>query len=121
MAESLSCLVTGATGYIGGRLVPSLLAAGHQVRCMARDPAKLAGRPWSGEIQTARADVQDAAAVRRALDGIDVAYYWQTASSAASGFAADGVTRPGCWSATPWTSGGWRPSSRAGCCGCGPR
>jgi uncharacterized protein YbjT (DUF2867 family) len=75
MAEALSCLVTGATGYIGGRLVPSLLAAGHQVRCLARDPAKLAGRPWSGAIQTARADVQDAAAVRRALDGIDVAYY----------------------------------------------
>jgi uncharacterized protein YbjT (DUF2867 family) len=75
MGESLSCLVTGATGYIGGRLVPSLLAAGHQVRCMARDPGKLAGRPWSGAIQTARADVQDAAAVRRALDGIDVAYY----------------------------------------------
>jgi uncharacterized protein YbjT (DUF2867 family) len=42
---------------------------------MARDPGKLAGRPWSGAIQTARADVQDAAAVRRALDGIDVAYY----------------------------------------------
>ena len=75
MGESLSCLVTGATGYIGGRLVPSLLAAGHRVRCMARDPGKLAGRPWSGEVELARADVQDAAAVRRALDGIDVAYY----------------------------------------------
>jgi len=75
MAESLSCLVTGATGYIGGRLVPSLLAAGHRVRCMARDPGKLAGRPWSDAVELAKADVQDAAAVRRALDGIDVAYY----------------------------------------------
>ena len=46
MAESLSCLVTGATGYIGGRLVPSLLAAGHRVRCMARDPGKLAGHAY---------------------------------------------------------------------------
>ena len=37
----LRCLVTGASGYIGGRLVPELLAAGHPVRCMARDPGKL--------------------------------------------------------------------------------
>src|SRR6478672_10445721 len=42
-------LVTGATGYVGGRLVPRLLAAGYQVRCLTRDPERLAGRPapWS--------------------------------------------------------------------------
>ena len=39
-------LVTGATGYIGGRLVPELLAAGHTVRCLARNPAKLGDEPW---------------------------------------------------------------------------
>ena len=41
-------LVTGATGYIGGRLVPRLLARGHLVRCMVRDPDRLAGPSTSG-------------------------------------------------------------------------
>ena len=46
MSTSLRCLVTGSSGYIGGRLVPELLAAGYRVRCMARDPGKLGDRPW---------------------------------------------------------------------------
>ena len=75
MASHLRCLVTGASGYIGGRLVPELIEAGHTVRCMARDPGKLAGRPWSGDVEVAQADVTDAAALRAALDGCDVAYY----------------------------------------------
>jgi uncharacterized protein YbjT (DUF2867 family) len=69
------CLVTGASGYIGGRLVPELLAAGYSVRCMARDAGKLDGRPWSGDVEVAVADALDGAAVRRALEGVDVAYY----------------------------------------------
>jgi uncharacterized protein YbjT (DUF2867 family) len=75
MSSSLRCLVTGASGYIGGRLVPELLSAGYTVRCMARDPAKLGNRPWSDQVEIAKADVTDAAAVRRALEGVDVAYY----------------------------------------------
>jgi uncharacterized protein YbjT (DUF2867 family) len=75
MAAELRCLVTGATGYIGGRLVPELLGAGYAVRCMARDPGRLAGRPWSGDVELAQADVTDTAALRVALDGCDVAYY----------------------------------------------
>ncbi len=75
MATHLRCLVTGATGYIGGRLVPELLAAGYTVRCMARDPGKLADRPWSDDIEVAKADVSDAAALRKALADCDVAYY----------------------------------------------
>jgi uncharacterized protein YbjT (DUF2867 family) len=75
MASHLRCLVTGATGYIGGRLVPELLAAGYTVRCMARDPGKLADRPWSDDIEVAKADVSDAAALRKALADCDVAYY----------------------------------------------
>ena len=69
------CLVTGASGYIGGRLVPELLAAGYSVRCMARDPGKLSDRPWSGDVEVAAADALEGTGVRRALEGVDVAYY----------------------------------------------
>jgi uncharacterized protein YbjT (DUF2867 family) len=75
MSPSLKCLVTGASGYIGGRLVPELLSAGATVRCMARDPGKLGGRPWSDAVEVAVADAMDESAVRRALEGMDVAYY----------------------------------------------
>src|SRR5579871_4137231 len=75
MSSPLNCLVTGATGYIGGRLVPELLSAGYAVRCMARDPGKLSDRPWSDDVEIAVADVMDDSAVRRALRGVDVAYY----------------------------------------------
>ncbi|WP_153541671.1 SDR family oxidoreductase [Actinomadura macrotermitis] len=83
----MNCLVTGATGYIGGRLVPELLAAGHRVRCMARDPGRLRDHPWAGEVETARADVLDAAALRAALEGVDVAYYLVHAMGGAGDFA----------------------------------
>ncbi len=67
-------LVTGATGYVGGRLVPRLLRRGHAVRCMARDPARLAGRPWPG-VEIVEGDLAEPGAAERALEGIDVAYY----------------------------------------------
>ncbi len=75
MASPARCLVTGASGYIGGRLVPELLAAGYSVRCMARDPGKLSDRPWSAQVEITAADALDRSGVRRALDGIEVAYY----------------------------------------------
>ncbi|MCX5197303.1 SDR family oxidoreductase [Streptomyces sp. NBC_00249] len=71
----LHCLVTGATGYIGGRLVPELLDAGHRVRCLARSPERLRDHPWAGRAEVVRGDVTDAASVAGALRGIDVAYY----------------------------------------------
>ncbi|MFD4549885.1 SDR family oxidoreductase [Streptomyces sp. NPDC058466] len=71
----LRCLVTGATGYIGGRLVPELLAEGHQVRCLARSPAKLRDYPWAADAEVVRGDVTDAGSVAEALRGVDVAYY----------------------------------------------
>ncbi|WP_030675418.1 SDR family oxidoreductase [Streptomyces rimosus] len=68
-------LVTGATGYIGGRLVPELLAAGYAVRCLARTPGKLRDHPWAGRVETVQGDVTDARSLAAALEGTDVAYY----------------------------------------------
>lgn len=68
-------LVTGATGYVGGRLVPQLLARGHAVRCMVRDPARLQGRPWAAQVEIVRGDVLDADSLAPVLAGIEVAYY----------------------------------------------
>ncbi|WP_165984222.1 SDR family oxidoreductase [Streptomyces sp. YIM 98790] len=73
--QPLRILVTGASGYLGGRLVPELLAAGHTVRCLARTPAKLRDHPWSAQVEVVRGDVTDHGSLRRALDGTDVAYY----------------------------------------------
>jgi uncharacterized protein YbjT (DUF2867 family) len=69
------CLVTGATGYIGGRLVPELLAAGHRVRVMARHPDRLRDHPWIGDVEVVQADAGDPASLGAALDGVGVAYY----------------------------------------------
>ncbi|MEU9350371.1 SDR family oxidoreductase [Streptomyces griseoloalbus] len=69
------CLVTGATGYIGGRLAPELLDAGYRVRCLARSPDRLRDHPWAGRAEVVRGDVTDPASVAAALDGVDVAYY----------------------------------------------
>jgi uncharacterized protein YbjT (DUF2867 family) len=68
-------LVTGATGYLGGRLVPRLLDRGHRVRCLARDPGRLRDVPWRGAVEVVDGDVRDADACRRALGGCEVGYY----------------------------------------------
>jgi uncharacterized protein YbjT (DUF2867 family) len=68
-------LVTGATGYIGGRLVPELLAAGYDVRVLARQPERLANRPWRSRVDVVEGDASDPAVLAKALDRVDVAYY----------------------------------------------
>ena len=68
-------LVTGATGYIGGRLVPRLLAAGYRVRCMVRDPSRLDGRRWRADVEVMAGDVLEPASLSIAMDGVDVAFY----------------------------------------------
>ncbi|MER5300804.1 SDR family oxidoreductase [Streptomyces lasiicapitis] len=82
----LHVLVTGATGYIGGRLVPELLDAGHRVRCLARSPEKLRDHPWAGRVEVVRGDVTDAESVGGAMRGIDVAYYLVHALGTGPGF-----------------------------------
>jgi uncharacterized protein YbjT (DUF2867 family) len=71
----MRCLVTGATGYIGGRLAPRLLDAGHEVRCLSRSAARLRDVPWAGQVEIVEADLNDPASLERALDGIEVAYF----------------------------------------------
>ncbi len=68
-------LVTGATGYIGGRLVPRLLEQGFPVRCLTRDPRKLDNRAWVDQVEVFQGDVLDAGSLSRALEGCSVAYY----------------------------------------------
>jgi len=51
MSLSSPVLVTGATGYVGGRLVPRLLEAGYQVRVLVRDERRLQGRPWRDQVE----------------------------------------------------------------------
>ncbi|MCU0235223.1 MAG: SDR family oxidoreductase [Thermoanaerobaculales bacterium] len=71
----MKVLVTGATGYVGGLLVPLLLERGHRVRVMVRDPERVAGRPWSPQVEIVRADVEQPATLAAALDGMEAAYY----------------------------------------------
>lgn len=68
-------LVTGATGYIGGRLVPRLIRAGHEVRVLVRRPDRLRDVPWAASVDIVAGDLTDRAAVDRAMEGIEVAYY----------------------------------------------
>ncbi|GGV08665.1 NAD(P)-dependent oxidoreductase [Streptomyces litmocidini] len=85
-SEGARCLVTGASGYIGGRLVPELLDSGHSVRCLARHPDKLRDFPWTDRVETARGDVTDAESLRAALAGVDVAYYLVHSMSSTADF-----------------------------------
>ncbi len=72
---SKTVLVTGASGYIGGRLVPELLAAGYRVRVLSRHPDRLRDVPWWGKVEVVRGDAGEPDAVREALRGVDVAYF----------------------------------------------
>src|SRR4051794_14933154 len=65
-------LLTGATGYVGGRLLPELLHHGHRVRCLVRKPDK-AELPGGAEL--AKGDVIEGSGLAEALEGVDVAYY----------------------------------------------
>lgn len=75
MNDGFSVAVIGATGYVGGRLVPELIASGHKVRCLVRNPARLDSVTWRQDVEVARADVLDLDSLVPALDGVDVVFY----------------------------------------------
>ncbi len=66
-------LVTGASGYIGGRLVGELLGTGRRVRCLVRTPAKVDAAPWSGQAEIVAGDV--GGDLDGALEDVEAAYY----------------------------------------------
>lgn len=68
-------LIIGASGYIASRLIPRLLQAGHRVRCLVRNPKKLAFLPWSSQVECVAADLTQPDSLPSALENIDTAYY----------------------------------------------
>ncbi|KAA9107646.1 SDR family oxidoreductase [Microbacterium rhizomatis] len=79
-------LVFGSTGYIGGRLVPRLLAGGYRVRVLARDPARVAAYEWGSDVEVVAGDAQDEESVRDAVQDVDVLYYLVHSMSAGKDF-----------------------------------
>ena len=75
MADGRLVLLTGATGYVGGRLLPLLERRGFRVRCMTRRPASLADRV-ADTTEIVQGDALDAESVERALAGVDAAFYF---------------------------------------------
>ena len=73
--KAKTILVTGATGYIGGRLVPRLLDLGYQVRVLVRDPERLLGRRWIEQVEIVQGDVLKPETLAPAMHGITAAYY----------------------------------------------
>ncbi|MFH1277576.1 MAG: SDR family oxidoreductase [Candidatus Eisenbacteria bacterium] len=86
-----SVYVTGATGYIGGRLVLRLLEAGHSVRCLTRQRRKLESRSWYGDprVEIVEGDAGDRAILRTSLRGCSAAYYLVHSMIVAGGEYAD--------------------------------
>ncbi len=85
----IRCLVTGATGYIGGRLVPRLLDDGLAVRALARTPDKLAQAPWRDQVEVVRGDLTEPDSLAEAFDGVDVVYYLVHSMGTSKDFVAE--------------------------------
>ncbi len=81
-------LVTGASGYVGGRLVPALLASGWSVRAMVRKASRLRDYPWAADVTVVEGDVLDADSLAPALGGADVVYYLVHAIGSGTDFEA---------------------------------
>ncbi len=76
-AGASTIFVTGATGYIGGRLAPGLIERGYRVRCLARNRSKLLARPWADDahVEVTECDASDTVQLAQAMQGCEAAYY----------------------------------------------
>ncbi len=83
----MKVLVLGATGYIGGRLVPRLLKLGHTVRIIVRDPVRASSRPWADQVEILQGDLLDAESLVGSFEDIEVAFYLVHSMHAGGDFA----------------------------------
>ncbi len=81
-------LVTGATGYIAGRLIPELLDRGYRVRCLVRQPLRLKARSWEPNVEIVTGDVLIPSTLVPALDDVHTAYYLVHNMSIGQGYTA---------------------------------
>jgi len=79
-------LVTGATGYIGGQLIPRLLETGYRIRCLVRNPAPLQRCSWRSAVEVVTGDVLQPDTLVLAMQGMSAAYYLVHSMSAGSDF-----------------------------------
>jgi uncharacterized protein YbjT (DUF2867 family) len=86
MADNRHILVTGATGYIGGRLVPRLLEERYQVHVLVRDITRLGGRFWADKVKMHQGDVFKSETLTKSMQGVEVAYYFIHSLYAGSDF-----------------------------------
>jgi uncharacterized protein YbjT (DUF2867 family) len=98
-------LVTGSTGYVGGRLVPRLLEAGHSVRVLVRSPEKLLDVPWANQVEIVEGTLQDRDAMVRACEGIDVLYYLVHSMTGRGNFEVEERAAAECVAATAREAG----------------
>ena len=68
-------LVLGASGYVGGRLVPVLVEAGATVRCLSRSASSLRSMPWAADVEIVEADLEDPATLDTAFSDVDTVVY----------------------------------------------
>lgn len=83
----MKILLTGATGYIGGQLLPVLLEAGHQVRVLVRDRRKVNNKPWAEKVEVFEGDLLNPETLKPALKDMEAAYYLVHSMSSTEDFA----------------------------------
>ena len=83
----MKVLITGASGYIGGRLVRRVLDRGHHVRVLTRDARHVAGRPWRSRVEVREGDLLAPETLVGAFEGIEVAYYLVHSMASGGDFA----------------------------------